>query len=304
MSFTVGDFEDLLKLLREHPDWRRRLLEALLTEELLKLPAEFTAFRQEALGRFDRIEGRLDRLEMTLHRLAEAQAQTQQEVRQLAQAQTRTEQELGRLAEAQARTEERVAHLEERVGQVEDRLGRVEEALSRLAEAQARTEQEVERLTVSLKELSRMMERFKATQDRFGQVVGATAEARMRPAIREWLESLGFRLIDPLVAWTLDGAAEFDGVARAEGPAGHVWVVVSAKARAKPADIKAFRRLLDRPAVRARLRAEGVVGPVWPVVFGLTADRSVIRAASELKVGLVLEGHGPAVLPETVTLED
>ncbi len=67
----------------------------------------------------------------------------------------------------------------------------------------------------------------------------------MRPAIREWLAGYGFKLIDPLVAWTLDG------VAWAGEPAGQVWVAVSAKARAKPADIKAFRRLLERPSGRA-----------------------------------------------------
>ncbi len=44
MPFTAGDFEHLLKVLREHPDWRQRLLEVLLTEELLRLPAKFKAF--------------------------------------------------------------------------------------------------------------------------------------------------------------------------------------------------------------------------------------------------------------------
>lgn len=191
MPFTMGDFEDLLKVLREHPDWRQRLLEVLLTEELLRLPAEFKASRQETLARFEQIEAALERL---------------------AEAQARTEQEMGRLAQAQVRTE-----------------------------------QELDRLAAGLTELTRTMERFKATQDRFGQVVGATAEARMRPAIREWLEGQGFRLIDPLVAWSINEIAEFNGVARVEGPTGLVWVVVSAKARAKPADIKALRRLLDRP---------------------------------------------------------
>lgn len=69
----------------------------------------------EQIGRLD---GRLDRVELVLERLAEAQQ--------------RTEERLGRLAEAQARTEER--------------LGGVEAVLARLAEAQQQTERELREL--------------------------------------------------------------------------------------------------------------------------------------------------------------
>lgn len=47
MAFTVEDFQDLLELLRAHPEWRQRLWELLASEELLRLPAEVKAFREE-----------------------------------------------------------------------------------------------------------------------------------------------------------------------------------------------------------------------------------------------------------------
>ncbi len=38
MAFTVRDLNDLLALLEQHPEWRARLRQILLTEELLRLP--------------------------------------------------------------------------------------------------------------------------------------------------------------------------------------------------------------------------------------------------------------------------
>ena len=39
MAFTVEDFEDLVRLLEERPDWRARLRDLLLPREILELPA-------------------------------------------------------------------------------------------------------------------------------------------------------------------------------------------------------------------------------------------------------------------------
>lgn len=39
MAFSVEDFQDLLRLLEEHPQWQADLRRRLLTDELLELPA-------------------------------------------------------------------------------------------------------------------------------------------------------------------------------------------------------------------------------------------------------------------------
>ena len=39
MPFTVDDFEDLGRLLRERPEWQEQLRALVLTRELLDLPA-------------------------------------------------------------------------------------------------------------------------------------------------------------------------------------------------------------------------------------------------------------------------
>ena len=74
MAFTVEDFEDLLRILEERPEWQERMRRAILTRDLLELPADFAQLRQ------------------IVQELAEAQRRTEQRVEELAEAQRRTEQ--------------------------------------------------------------------------------------------------------------------------------------------------------------------------------------------------------------------
>lgn len=39
MAFSVGDYRDLLQLLRDHPEWRAELRREILDEQFLLLPA-------------------------------------------------------------------------------------------------------------------------------------------------------------------------------------------------------------------------------------------------------------------------
>jgi hypothetical protein len=55
MAFTVEDFEDLYRLLSEHPDWRARLRPLILGDEFIQVPE-----------RLNRIDERLDRISETL----------------------------------------------------------------------------------------------------------------------------------------------------------------------------------------------------------------------------------------------
>lgn len=91
MSFTINDFDDLKRLLWEHPEWRAELRELVLTEELVGLPRAFAEARAGYEARFERIEralaqltervdaltGRVDSLTMRVEELAQAQARTE-----------------------------------------------------------------------------------------------------------------------------------------------------------------------------------------------------------------------------------
>ena len=60
MAFTVEDFEDLLKLLGEHPEWQARLRPLILGEEILAVPS-----------RMDRVEAAIERLTQRMDALTE-----------------------------------------------------------------------------------------------------------------------------------------------------------------------------------------------------------------------------------------
>ncbi len=67
MAFTVEDFEDLQRLLAEHPEWRAQLRPLILGDEFLQVPE-----------RLNRIDERLDRISETLDRMAARQDQFDQ----------------------------------------------------------------------------------------------------------------------------------------------------------------------------------------------------------------------------------
>jgi hypothetical protein len=92
MAFEVGDFQDLIRLLREHPDWRDELRTLLLTQELLTLPA----LARELAERVAQLAG-------GQQQLTERVAQLTQTVALLAEGQRRHEERLDRLTEGQQR---------------------------------------------------------------------------------------------------------------------------------------------------------------------------------------------------------
>jgi cell division protein FtsB len=83
MPFELRDFQDLVRLLREHPDWREELRALLLTQELLTLPGfvrELAAGQERLIEtvaqltvRLDQLTARMDQLTATVAQLAEEQ---------------------------------------------------------------------------------------------------------------------------------------------------------------------------------------------------------------------------------------
>ena len=74
-EFIIKEFEDLLNLLRERPEYLEKLGVLILTKELLELPIKFEEFRNEVNRRFEALEKgqeeikqRQDRMEEILER--------------------------------------------------------------------------------------------------------------------------------------------------------------------------------------------------------------------------------------------
>ena len=114
MSFTVNDYQDLVQLLRQRPEWQTELRHLLLDDDFLALPrivGELGEANREANVRLTRLEqsvqelveaqraadARLTRLEQTVQELVEAQRQTEFQIKELAKAQRYTEKKVAKL---------------------------------------------------------------------------------------------------------------------------------------------------------------------------------------------------------------
>ena len=119
MAFTVNDFEDLIRILEQQPEWRARLRTLVLTDQLLALPE----VAREILDAQRHADERTGRLEQALADLAEAQQRTERELAELAEAQQRTEHELAELASVTRRLVTDVDKLQRLVPDVEKLQG-------------------------------------------------------------------------------------------------------------------------------------------------------------------------------------
>jgi phosphoserine phosphatase len=125
MAFTVEDFEDLLRILEERPEWQERMRRAILTRDLLELPADFAQLRQ------------------IVQELAEAQRRTEQRVEELAEAQRRTEQRVEMLTAAHEVLAAEVRELRAIVAQLGDTVAGLS---ATVAEMQRTFNERLERL--------------------------------------------------------------------------------------------------------------------------------------------------------------
>lgn len=121
MAFNVEEFQDLIRLLQERPEWRADLRRLVLTDELLALPE----LVRELVQAQQRTEVRVGRLEETLIALTEAQQRTEARVGQLAESleslRAETEHRFQELATAQLTLTKRIDDLREAVHTLGDR---------------------------------------------------------------------------------------------------------------------------------------------------------------------------------------
>ena len=101
---TVNDFVDILRIIREQPEWGDALRSALLSKELLEMPQTLAEFAKATNSRLERLE----------------------------EGQTRLEERQARLEERQARLEAGQNRLEEAVGSLRGAVGNLRGAVGNL----------------------------------------------------------------------------------------------------------------------------------------------------------------------------
>ncbi|MEM3423122.1 MAG: hypothetical protein QXE51_00985 [Nitrososphaeria archaeon] len=81
-NYKIETFEDLLKALKERPDWLEELRRIILTEELISLPQKFEKFRKEE---FQPLKEKVDKIEQDVAILKQDVAILKQDVALLKQ---------------------------------------------------------------------------------------------------------------------------------------------------------------------------------------------------------------------------
>jgi hypothetical protein len=309
VAFTVEDFQDLVRLLEQHPEWRAELRRLVLTEELLELPALVRDLAEAQR----RTEGAVRDLAEQVGSLAQGTVRELAEhVGTLAQAQTRTEervtgveQALRDLAAAQTRTEGRVTGLEQALRDLaqaqtrtEARVTGLEQALRDLAEAQTRTEVEVRELARAQQELARGQE---AMRDQLSGVRGDVLEIRYREHAGGFFGRLlrrarvvGAEELDAVLEQGVaDGALDEDTAhevrladlvvrGRRPGQEGDTYLIIEVSAGIGAVDVE---RAARRAALLGRVRsALAVVAGEW-----LTPEARTLAASAG--VWQVLDGR-------------
>lgn len=197
MAFTVREFRDLLRLLREKPEWREELRKAILTDELLELPE-------------------------IVRRLAEKVDALADEVRALAQQNRELAQRVDALAEQNSKLAQRVDSLAEQNRELARRMDELTQRVDELAKQNERLGERVERLIKPVESLvtwqrgesaRRKGERFEREMIKRGPVLfsgglgGSPESPQVQEKLSRWLGPVleGERILPPRLRSDLGG---------------------------------------------------------------------------------------------------
>ena len=163
MATEIRTIEDLVRIIQEHPEWRRELLVALLGEEFLHMPdrllrveevlAQLVESHARLTERVDRLTESHERLAGSHQRLAESHERLTARVEQLAESHERLTERVEQLAESHERLTERV----DRLTESHERLA---ESHRQLAESHQRLTESHERLIEEVRELRTIVEQL------------------------------------------------------------------------------------------------------------------------------------------------
>jgi cell division protein FtsB len=257
MPFEPRDFQDLLRLLREHPDWREELRALLLTQELLTLPG-------------------------LVRELAEGQERLTETVAQLAVRLDQLTARVDQLTETVAQLAVRLDQLTARVDQLTETVAQLAEEERRLAEEQRRLTDGQQRLEVQMGQMRGwfLEERYRTHAPAyFGRILRQVQPAqfgRLADALRE-------RLAEGELAEVLLSDLILTGRLPTPGGPQAIWVVLEVSTTVDRRDVERAQR---RAALLRQVRY-----PAVAVVGGMEATAGARQAASETGVALLLDGR-------------
>lgn len=290
MAFTVQDFEDLVRLLELHPEWRAQLRRLLLTEELLVMPERLARVEQLLVEQAGQLQ--------ELRRIAEEHTRQLEALRHIVEGHTQELRELRAIAEEHTRqVQEHTRQLQEHTKELQELRRIVEEHTRQLLALTREVGELREAVRVLEERLDRLSQRVDATlgqvfelraQQRLSSWLGRLVRGmRVRPP-GEWEQEFRARLGDEAFDRLLDADLLVRGRLRNDD-AREVWLVVEVS---WVIDLRDVDRVLEWATL---LRSAGLTAV--PVVLGsrLTDEARLLAQRDGV---LVVEADEQAVRSE------
>jgi predicted nucleic acid-binding Zn-ribbon protein len=198
MAFTVQDLDDLLLLLEKHPEWKERLRQALLTEELLRLPQavrDLIVAVEKLTAEIQRLHDWQERANAQMAEMLQSQRQVNERLAEIAEWQRQVNEQLSQFLQWQQRVNERLAEIAEWQRQVNEQLSQflqwqqqVNERLAEIAEWQRQTNEEMRQILERLSEMIRWQQEMVKWQERTveWQQRADRDFAKLKGSDREW----------------------------------------------------------------------------------------------------------------------
>lgn len=192
MAFTVEDFEDMLRILEQNPEWQERMRRAILSRELLELPERLLSLVQQLIESDARNSAQIAELTRTVQRhdalIAELIQTVQRHdalIAELIQTVQRQGEQIAELTRTVQRHDELIAELIQTV-QRHDAL------IAELIQTVQRQGEQISELTRTVQRHDEILRRHDEQIAELVQVVRELAEAQRRTEAR--LERLENRL--------------------------------------------------------------------------------------------------------------
>lgn len=300
MPFTIEDFEDLLRLLELHPEWRGQLRRLLLTEELLTVPERLSRLEQFLVERARQDDER----GAQLGALIEAVRDNSGQIRELRETVAEHSRQIQELREIVAAHTEQIRELRETVAEHSRQIRELRETVAEhsrqiqeLRETVTEHTRQLRELTQQVQALTRtvqiLADRLDKVAERGDRTLGMVLELRAEQRLSSWLGRLmrGLR-VRPPGQWDRDlvqlvGRDAFDrlldadliGRGRLNGDEeARVWIVVEVSYVIDDRDV-------ERAWQWARLM-QGAGLKVIPVVLGAAVAAEAREQA--LRAGVLI----------------
>ena len=311
--------EELIRRIREDAEFRRLLLEVLLGEEFLQLPAGLRRIeqavdrlieamerdRQAAREREARIDAQIerlgqriddvarsidrlaDRVEAQIEALTQRMERVEAQIEALTARMERVEAQIEALTQRMERVEaqiealtKRMERVEDRLGSVEDRLGSVEERVESLEERVGSVEDELVRVRNRLDDLTgKALEQY--YRERAPAIFGRRLRRVRAMAIGQLAELITERLPGPEGDDLFEADLVVSGrLSTAEQP--EVWVIIEVSATVDRFDVER--------AVRRATALRQLHPLVLPGVAGVRLTEGGRELASEAGVIVITDG--------------